>query len=201
MKVLYPPELLGPAMSKKVSKKRFPMLETERLVLREVTLKDAQWYYRHFNTREIVEGQEHKGPGSMKVARREVKMYFVDNFKKDTGIRWGLTYKGDGELIGSAGLYLWKKDTRQAETGYDLNPKYWDRGIMTEAMIAIIGYGFDKMNLNRIEALIAPYNTHSIRLVKRLGFMKEGVLRDHYVYKGRLEDDLLFSLLRREWKH
>ena len=186
---------------RKGKQKRFPVLRTERLLLREVTSKDAPWYFRHFNTWEIVDGQEYPGPKDMKTARLELKFYFTDNFTKGTGIRWGVTLKGSDELIGSAGLYKWTKKTSQAETGYDLDPKYWGQGIMTEAMTTIIQYAFDKMKANRIEAMVSPRNGNSQKLVRALGFRKEGVLREHDFYKGKFTDDYLFALLKRDWRH
>lgn len=180
--------------------RRFPVLRTRRLVLREVTATDAPWYFRHFNIWEIADGQEHPGPKDIKAARQELKLYFTDNFRNDTGIRWGITLKGSDELIGSAGLYKWTKRTFQVETGYDLDPKYWGQGIMTEAMTAIIRYGFEVMKVNRIEALVSPRNRGSQGLVRRLGFRKEGTLREHDFYGGKFTDDLLFSLLKRDWR-
>lgn len=180
--------------------KRFPVLRTERLVLREVTAEDSQWYFKHFNIREIAEGQEYPGPKDLDAARQELKIYFTDNFMNDTGIRWGITLKGSNELIGSAGLYKWIKKTSQVETGYDLDPKYSGQGIMTEAMTAIIQHAFEVMKVNRIEALVSPRNEGSLRLVRRLGFHKEGTLREHNFYNGEFIDDFLFSLLKRDWQ-
>jgi ribosomal-protein-alanine N-acetyltransferase len=181
--------------------RRFPELTTKRLVLRHITLKDAPWYFEHFNTREIVEGQDHPGPRNMKEARAELKLYFSDNFRRRTGIRWGITLKGDDKLIGSAGFYKWIQPGRfQAEMGYDLNPAFWGKGIMTEALSAIIQYGFDQMKLHRIEVLISHHNKRSQRLIRRLGFKREGVLRDHYFVEGRFSDDVIFSLLKKEWE-
>ena len=184
---------------RKAQSRRFPVLRTKRLVLREVTRKDARWYFKHFNTWEIIDGQEHVGPRNMKEAREELELYFVDNFRDGTGIRWGVTLSGNDELIGSVGFYKWRKESSQAEAGYDLDPRYWRMGIMTEAMTAIIRYGFGAMRLNRIEVLISPRNRNSLRLVRRLGFKNEGVLREHYFYKGKFTDDVLFSLIKREW--
>jgi ribosomal-protein-alanine N-acetyltransferase len=181
--------------------KRFPVLRTRRLVLREFTAKDAPWYFKHFNIWEIVDGREYPGPKDMKVARQELKLYFTDSFKNDTGIRWGITLKGSDDLIGSAGLYKWMKKTSQVETGYDLDPKYMGQGIMTEAMTAIIRYAFEVMKFNRIEALVSPRNKGSLRLVRRLGFRKEGTLREHDFYNGKFTDDFLFSILKRDWQH
>ena len=181
--------------------KRFPVLKTERLVLREVTLRDAPWYFGHFNTWEIVDGQEYPGPKDLEAAKRELRLYFTDNFRKGTGIRWGITLKGGNDLIGSAGLYKYVEKTSQVETGYDLDPKYWGQGIMTEAMTAIVRYAFDVMKVNRIEALVSPRNKGSQGLVRRLGFRREGVLREHDFYNGKFTDDYLFALLKRDWRH
>lgn len=180
--------------------RRFPVLRTRRLVLREVTAKDVLWYFKHFNIWEIADGQEYPGPKDMKTARRELKRYFIDNFRDGTGIRWGITLKGSDELIGSAGLYKWTKKTSQVETGYDLDPKCTGQGIMTEAMTAIIQYAFDVMKVNRIEALVSPRNKRSLRLVRRLGFRKEGTLREHDFYNDKFTDDFLFALLKRDWR-
>ena len=181
--------------------RRFPTLETERLVLKEITLKDARWYFEHFNTEEIAEGQDYPGPRNMKEARAELKLYFVDVFRTKRGIRWGIAIKGDDKLIGSAGFYKWVQPGRyQAEMGYDLNPAFWGKGIMTEALSAMIQYGFDYMGLHRIEVLISRQNRRSQSLIRRLGFRKEGVLRDHYFVEGRFSDDMIFSLLKEEWR-
>lgn len=181
--------------------KRFPVLRTRRLVLREVTAKDAPWYFKHFNIWEIADGQEYPGPKDMKVARRELKIYFTDDFRNDAGIRWGITLKGSGELIGSAGFFDWDKKISQVEIGYDLDTKYTGQGIMTEAMTAIFRHAFNVMKINRIEAIVSPRNKGSLGLVRRLGFRKEGILREHDFYNGKFTDDYLFSLLKRDWQH
>ena len=193
--------MAGRAIPNRASAVTFPVLKTRRLVLRQVAMKDAPWYFEHFNTKEIAEGQDHQGPRNMKEARAELKLYFTDTFRKKRGIRWGITIKGDERLIGSAGFYKWNQPERyQAEMGYDLDPAFWGRGMMTEALTAIIQYGFDKMGLHRIEVLIPHDNNRSQNLVKRLGFTREGVLRDHYFVEGRFSDDVIFSLLKKEWE-
>ena len=107
--------------------------------------------------------------------------------------------KADHELMGTCGYYDWNKTVRRAEIGYDLNPTYWGRGIMTEALHAVLKHGFEEMDLNRIQAIIDSKNTRSMKLVKRLGFKKEGVLRQRSFFNGEFRDDVCFSLLKREW--
>ncbi|MCX6658070.1 MAG: GNAT family protein [Euryarchaeota archaeon] len=193
--------MAGKVAPNRASTTRFPVLKTRRLVLRQVTMEDAPWYFEHFNMNEIAEGQDHPGPRNLREARAELKLYFVDVFRLKRGIRWGITVKGDDKLIGSAGFYKWIQPERyQAEMGYDLNPAYWGKGIMTEALSAIIQYGFDHMGLHRIEVLISHHNRRSQKLIRELGFKREGVLRDHYFIEGRFSDDVIFSLLKEEWE-
>jgi ribosomal-protein-alanine N-acetyltransferase len=98
-----------------------------------------------------------------------------------------------------ARIYGWDKTARQAEIEYDLEPTYWGQGIMTEALGAVLKYGFEEMRLNRIQAIIDPKNDRSMNLVTRLSFKKERVLRQRSCFNGRLNDDAIFSLLYEEW--
>jgi ribosomal-protein-alanine N-acetyltransferase len=173
---------------------RFPVIETPRLLLREVTLEDAAWYLRHFSEPEIVRGQGCPAPADLDQAAAELRTFFLDLFSGGAGIRWGLALRGSPELIGSAGFYRWRRGPRaQAELGYDLAPALWGRGLMTEALQAILEHGFGPMGLTRVEATILTVNARSARLLERLGFVREallyqlgadetGTLRDEYRY-------------------
>ena len=180
---------------------RFPQLETTRLVLREITLNDAEFYFRHFNNEKVVEGCCFPGPKNLKAAKEELEFYCINPFKDNRGIRWGITRKGSNELIGTLGYYEWNKTARRAEIGYDLDPAYWGQGVMTEALGAVLKFGFEQMGLNRIQAIIDSENARSLKLVCRLGFKKEGVLRQRSHFKGQFRDDVCFSLLKNEWQN
>ena len=177
----------------------FPQLETDRLILREMMLDDVEFYFRHFNNNKIVEGSCHPGPESFEAAKEELERYCKTPFKENRGIRWGIVRKGSKELIGTCGYYDWDKTARRAEIGYDLDPACWGQGIMTEALRTMLVYGFEKMELNRIQAIIDSKNTRSIKLVQRLGFKKEGVLRQNSYFNGQFRDDVIFSLMKKEW--
>ena len=189
------------SMNRRTVFRRFPEMRTRRLVLREPTMNDAAWYLEHFSRSEIVRGQGCPAPKNIDAARGELREYLVDLYKKRMGFRWVITLKGHGKPIGSVGFYKWSPSAGyQAEMGYDLDKEYWGQGIMTEAMEAVIDFGFRKMKLNRVEVFIMPRNKRSIGLVKRLGFKKEGVLRQRSFDEfGHLTDDALFSLLSHEW--
>jgi ribosomal-protein-alanine N-acetyltransferase len=179
---------------------RFPQLETDRLVLRELTLDDAEFYFRHFNITEIVKGCCFPGPKSLDAAREELELYCINPFKENSGIRWGIVMKGNNELIGTCGFTHWWKNEHRGEIGYDLNPAYWRQGIMTEALNAILKYGFESMDLNKIQALIDSENVRSQKLILRLGFKKQSVLPQNSVFEGQPRDEVCFSLMREEWK-
>jgi ribosomal-protein-alanine N-acetyltransferase len=179
----------------------FPVIETRRLILREITLDDLDWYFTHFSIPEIVEGTAFPAPETREAAQKEMERYILNLLREKKGFRWGITLKGSSTLIGSCGFYNWDKDeARSAEAGYDLEPAYWGKGIMMESLQAIIQFGFQKMNLNRIQVMIPSHNQRSKKLVQGLGFSKEGVLRERSTFRGRPVDDVCFSLLRKEWK-
>ena len=165
-----------------------------------MTLHDLEFYFHHFNITEIVEGTCFLGPKDLQAAKRELEHYCINPFEENKGIRWGIINKADNKLIGTLGIYDWDKTARRAEIGYDLEPAYWQQGLMTEALCVVLKYGFEKMKLNRIQALIDSKNARSMKLVRRLGFRKEGVLRQRSYFKGKFLDDVMFSLLKTEWK-
>lgn len=179
--------------------REFPRLETERLILRQMTMDDLEFYFKHFSIREIEEGSGYPAPKDLDAARDEVQRFIIDLYENGLGYRWGIAKKGEDDLIGTCGYYLWNREARKAAIGYDLEPEYWGQGIMTEALAEMIRFGFKEMDLNRIQVSIEPSNERSLRLVQRLGFKREGVLRDNYFFKGVYQDDVMFSLLRREW--
>jgi [ribosomal protein S5]-alanine N-acetyltransferase len=112
-----------------------------------------------------------------------------------------LVKKDNGENIGWCGFHTWYIQHYRAEIGYILtNDAERGNGYMKEALSEIVKYGFEKMNLHRIEAFIGPTNIPSLKLVDSLGFVKEGHLREHYFKDGKVEDSVLFSLLKTEFK-
>ncbi len=189
-------------MNRKAAFRKFPEIRTKRLVLRQPTMKDVDWYFDHFSRPEVVWGGGDPAPKDLAAARGELRKYMVDLYRERVGFRWIITLKRGRRPIGSLGFYRWLSSAAyQAEMGYDLAKEYWGRGIMTEAMNAVVDFGFERMGLNRIEVFIMPRNKRSIRMIKRLGFRKEGLLRQRYFDEfGEFADDILFSMLRSDWE-
>jgi ribosomal-protein-alanine N-acetyltransferase len=111
-----------------------------------------------------------------------------------------LVHKADNIVIGDCGFHTWNRTHRRTELFYNLrNTAYRNKGLMKEALAAVIAYGFTHLNLNRIEALVAKENEPSVKLIKGNGFTFEGTMREDYVVDGKPDDSDCYSLLLREW--
>jgi len=110
-----------------------------------------------------------------------------------------LVEKKNKIVIGSCGFHNWIKNHERSEIGYEIHKQYQNQGYMSEAIKKVINYGFQEMNLNRIEALIDPMNENSIRIVTKNGFKQEGILRGHYKNKNEFENSIMYSLLKSDY--
>lgn len=112
---------------------------------------------------------------------------------------WDLIEKDSNKVIGSCGFHNWQEEHARAELGYRLHEQYRNKGFMFEALQPVISYGFTEMELNRIEAFIDPDNIPSIKLIEKLEFSREGLMRAHHHFNGKIHDSAIYSLLRREY--
>jgi ribosomal-protein-alanine N-acetyltransferase len=112
-----------------------------------------------------------------------------------------LVDKSTGEPIGECGFHTWNRTHRRTEMYYNLRQdEHKQKGLMTEAMAAVLRYGFTELGLHRVEALVASWNEPSVRLLKRYGFTKEGTMREDYQVNEKNEDSDCYSLLKWEWE-
>jgi len=105
----------------------------------------------------------------------------------------------DARLLGRCTLFRIDRECRRAEIGYALARPAWGQGYMNEALDALLRYGFEQLNLNRVEADVDPRNTGSTRALERLGFRQEGLLRERWIVMDEVSDSAMFGLLRAEW--
>jgi ribosomal-protein-alanine N-acetyltransferase len=176
----------------------FPRLQTRRLFLRQLTLGDIEFVFRHFSDSMVTRYLFDEEP----LARREQAQELIRFYMNPTGKtynRWAIVLRSENALVGTCGYHKWDKRHRRAEIGYDLGPRSWGQGIMSEALAEVFRYGFEQMGLNRIDALVYPQNTRSVRLLAKLGFRKEGLLREYFRLGDEYYDHLLFSLLGNDW--
>lgn len=114
-------------------------------------------------------------------------------------LRLGLERRDDGALLGQCALFAFNNGGRRAEMGYSMAASAWGRGYMHEALQALLAHGFGTLDLHRVEADIDPRNTASARSLERLGFSREGHLRERWIVAGEVSDSDLYGLLAREW--
>jgi ribosomal-protein-alanine N-acetyltransferase len=176
----------------------FPSLETERLILRPLTLEDTDFVFRHFSDPAVTQYLLDEPPVTELAQAQEIIQFYLEPAGK-TYNRWGLIQRSDQQLIGTCGYHKWDRRYFRAEIGYDLSPDFWGQGYMAEALRAIIQNGFEHMGLNRIDALVYIENNRSCRLLQRLGFKQEGILRDYFCLDAKFYDHYLLALLHREW--
>lgn len=177
---------------------RFPVLTTQRLRLRQVEPRDAEDLYATLSDEETMRFYGHEAYQSLEEAQTYIRLRQED-YAQRNAIRWGIALHDDDRIIGSCGFHHFDEGYHRAETGYVINRAYWGHGIMSEAMTAILTYGFAEMGLHRIEAIIDIANERSRNLLLKLGFQYEGNLRQRYVFRGGFEDEHYFGLLHDEW--
>jgi len=186
-------------MNKIADQNDFPTLETERLLLRQLTREDTDFVFQHFSDSAVTQYLMDEPPVTEFSQAEEIVQFYLEPVGK-TYNRWGIVRKSDDQPIGTCGYHKWDKRYFRAEIGYDLGPDHWGEGYMTEALRSIIANGFERMGLNRIDALVYVENEHSIRLLQKLNFKQEGTLRDYFCLNGKFYDHHIFALLKKEWK-
>lgn len=175
----------------------FPPIETERLLLQQMEARHIDFVFQHFSDPEINRFLLDDEPVRTMEQAQEIIDFYVPPRKSYN--RWVITLKVDMTPIGTCGFHKWDQRHCHAEIGYDLGSAHWHKGYMTEALQVVFHHGFGKMGLNRIEAIVYPENIASLRILKRLGFQQEGLLRQSFHQGDRFYDHLLLSLLKEEW--
>ncbi len=173
---------------------KFPVIKTERLILREITDKDAEDIFQIRADEEVMKYYGHYPYKNISEAMEMIDIV-KNGFKKKEGIRWGFTFHDSDKLIGTGGVWRIMKEHLRGEIGYELSRDQWRKGIMYEAFTAINDFAFSKMNLHSLEANLDPENTGSVKLLEKLGFVKEGHTKDSYFFDGKFTDTGIYSLI------
>lgn len=176
----------------------FVTIETNRLILKGINPALMNQIFENHQKDDIIQ----------MLGIRSEEDYQKELFKFQNGyssynrsfLLFLLIEKTNNQIIGKCGIHNWNIDHRRAEIGYvmeDLN--YRNKGLMNEALHAIIKYAFEQLNLHRLEALVGVENVASLKLISNNYFSKEGLLREHYYTGIKHEDSIIFSLLQQEY--
>jgi [ribosomal protein S5]-alanine N-acetyltransferase len=158
---------------------KYTDIETERVLLKVLTLEDTESVYQHFSDPSVTEFMDIEPCKDLKEAE-EIIQFHLD----DAGCRWGLFYKENNEFIGTCGFHYLRRQPEGivAEIGFDLAKAYWGKGLMKEVMQAVVDYGFNEVGFYKLDATVEPENTRSLTLMKRLNFQQDPELRENLVY-------------------
>lgn len=172
-------------------------LESERIKLKPIT---PQYIHDTFNNhseneiKELFNVDQDSYDHLKEMHEQGIESYRISLFY------FLLIDKTTNEVIGESGFHTWNKVHQRAELFYSLrSDQFKKKGIMSEVLPLVINYGFNQMNLHRMEALVADWNTPSVRLLEKNNFTKEGTMREDYYYNGKNEDSDCYSLLKWEW--
>lgn len=176
------------------------IITTKRLVLREIEEQD--WlpvlayqsdprYLRYYDWAERTEQDVHAFV-RMFIAQREAE--------PRTKFQLAITLASNGQLIGNCGIRKKTPDAQEADIGYELDPRYWGRGYVTETARAMLAFGFRELALHRIWAWCIAENVASTHVLEKIGMRQEGHLRQNEWMQGRWWDTLLYAILEHEWE-
>ena len=175
------------------------VLKTERLALRPLVARDAASLFGIFSDRQVTRYWSSAAWDSEATAADYIARD-ARALRKGEHLRLGIEIRASAELIGMCTLYAFMKQCRRAEIGYALSRAHWGRGYMHEALSRLLHYGFENLELHRVEADVDPRNMASARSLERLGFLKEGHMRERWIVDGEVSDTSFYGLLRSDWR-
>jgi [ribosomal protein S5]-alanine N-acetyltransferase len=175
----------------------FPLLETERLILREITKEDTKGIFACFSNDDVTRYYGQETLQNIEQAEKFVE-FFSKSYTEKRGIRWGIERKEIKGIIGTIGFNVWSPKHKRAEIGYEIHPEHWRKGYTLEAISKTLSYGFDVLGLTRIGAVVFIENEASNKLLTKIGFQKEGILRAYMYQNGKAYDTYVYSILKND---
>jgi ribosomal-protein-alanine N-acetyltransferase len=175
----------------------FPVIKTERLLLRRIEISDVNEIFFLRSDKKVLQYLDREPAVNLEEAKSWIEK-INDLQKNNEAITWAITLKPGNTLTGTIGFWNIEKENYRAEIGYALHPHQQGKGIMQEAMTAVLDYGFTIMKLHSIEANVNPNNLSSIKILERHKFTREAFFKENYFYDGKFLDSAIYSLINPE---
>ena len=175
-------------------------IETERLILRRFEYTDDEAMLKYWIADEKIQSLYSEPVYTTKEAVKELLDKYISSYENDDYYRWAIIEKTTGECIGQIAYFLVDSKNHFAEIEYCIGSEFQCNGFATEATKAVIAYGFDKMNLHKVQICTKTINLPSKRVIEKCGFTYEGTLRDYFYMNGEYVGRLYFSMLRNEYE-
>ena len=176
-----------------------PVIQTARLQLRPFDDTDADDLFALHTNTEVLRYWD-APPWSDRERATKFIMASQQKAEEGTGARLAVDLASNGGFIGWCSLHQWNSDFRSASLGYCYGDAVWGHGYATEAARGLLGWAFDTLDLNRVQAEVDTRNIASARVLEKLGFLREGTLREDCIVNGEVSDSWVYGLIRREWR-
>lgn len=175
-------------------------IETERLILRRFEYLDNEAMRKYWIADEKIQSLYSEPVYTTEEEVKELLDKYIGSYEKEDYYRWAIIDKASEECIGQIAYFLVDNKNHFAEIEYCIGSLFQCRGFATEATKAVIAYGFEKINLHKIQICTKTINAQSRRVIEKCGFIYEGTLRDYFFMDGQYVGRLFFSLLRNEYE-
>ncbi|MCW8803622.1 MAG: GNAT family N-acetyltransferase [Ignavibacteriaceae bacterium] len=177
--------------------KKFPELESERLLFRKIVIGDAKDLFLIRSNDDVMRFMDVSRFESISDAEKLINSV-EESYKKQTGINWAIIEKLSNNFAGYFGFFRIIPEHCRAEIGYALKPEYWGKGYMYETLKRMVKFGFNEMNLHSIEANVNPDNDKSKKVLEKIGFKNEAYFRENYLFDNKFLDSIIYSLLEKD---
>ncbi len=179
----------------------FPILESNRLLLKRITLEDSHSIFSIYSDIEAMKYMQRNAIKIIAEADNLINRWNA-SYQESNAFRWGVFLKNKpNKLIGTVALHYWNKGSNSIELGADLIKEEWGKGYAKEFTSLIIEYAFNVLNINRLELRCDPRNLASVKIAEKFAFTYEGTLREYVFVEGKgYLDESVYSLLFREYK-
>jgi ribosomal-protein-alanine N-acetyltransferase len=176
----------------------FPTLYTDRLILRRITLEDAQDFFEIRSNKELMAALD-KEPFKNMDELLSFLEQIESGINSNTSIAWAVCLKSDNKMIGHVGYHRIDFTNHRAEIGYALLSQFYNKGFGSEALKAVLDIAFNQFNFHTLEAYVNPINDPSIKLITKMGFVKEAHFRENYLFRNTFLDSAIYSLLKKDY--
>ena len=175
-------------------------IETDRLILRRFLYTDDDSMLKYWIADEKIQSLYSEPVYETKEAVKELLDKYIGSYEREDYYRWAIIEKTTGECIGQIAYFLVDNKNHFAEIEYCIGSDFQCKGFATEATKAVIKFGFEKMNLHKVQICTKTINAPSKRVIEKCGFNYEGTLRDYFYIDGQYVGRLYFSILRSEYE-
>ena len=176
-----------------------PLLETQSLLLRRITLDDVDDIFEFSSDIEVAHHMTWEANRNKEETLNNFVNVVIEGYKRGQSADWAIVHKGSNKVIGTCAFVDWSNQHSKAEVGYVLNKNYWGYGFATEALSELIKFGFECISLNRIEGGCDIDNIGSENVMLKVGMKFEGILRKNEFIKGKFRDTKIFAILKEDF--